>query len=269
MATRFIVIQSDRGTQRGEFTSFGAAFDAARDLADHFGRLMLVMEESPGGGWKLRADVKPRTHGEAAMRARLPPGARNPRRRKNPDVPRAAATLLQAIRPGDRVTIVDRFGKERTGRAVMVFPTHVTLNMGGAHGTPAVATDANITRVVPGKGKGGGFVFRNPHRLTKAERRQGAALVRRYGKSRARRVAGAGIAHAQSRAQREHFVGVRKAVNPRARRNPAKLTVISVRSGASAPWRPFAASHSWVNAKWLGQLVRRNSNFDVLVSDKE
>jgi hypothetical protein len=27
--------------------------------------------------------------------------------------------LIDSVRPGDRVTILDRFGKERTGRAVM------------------------------------------------------------------------------------------------------------------------------------------------------
>src|SRR5262249_431021 len=64
---------------------------------------------------------------------------RNPlrRRKRNP----GDVTIIDTISPGDRVTIVDRFGKERTGRAVMVFRgSHATLNMGGAHGTPAVAT---------------------------------------------------------------------------------------------------------------------------------
>lgn len=55
--------------------------------------------------------------------------------------------LVDAIRPGCRVTIVDRFGTERTGRAVMRGPAGWVLNMGGAHGTPAIASDANTTRV--------------------------------------------------------------------------------------------------------------------------
>ena len=55
--------------------------------------------------------------------------------------------LVDIIRPGDRVTIVDRFGKERTGRAVMRGPAGWVLNMGGAHGTPAIASDNNVTRV--------------------------------------------------------------------------------------------------------------------------
>lgn len=54
---------------------------------------------------------------------------------------------LGPIRPGDRVTIVNRFGQLRTGRAVMRGPYGWVLNMGGAHGTPAIADRANIVRV--------------------------------------------------------------------------------------------------------------------------
>lgn len=63
------------------------------------------------------------------------------RSRKNP------GTILDAIRAGDRVSIVDRFGKVREGRAVMRGPHGWVLNMGGRHGTPAVATPENITKV--------------------------------------------------------------------------------------------------------------------------
>jgi hypothetical protein len=31
---------------------------------------------------------------------------------------------------------------------LLLFPSHVVLNMGGKHGRPAVATAANIVRVV-------------------------------------------------------------------------------------------------------------------------
>lgn len=51
------------------------------------------------------------------------------------------------ISPGDRVTIVDRFGKQHTGRAVMRGPHGWVLNMGGRYGTPAVATDETIVKV--------------------------------------------------------------------------------------------------------------------------
>lgn len=59
--------------------------------------------------------------------------------------------LVDAIRARDRVTIVDRFGKERTGTAVMRGPAGWVLNMGGRYGTPAVATEENTTRVKPAR----------------------------------------------------------------------------------------------------------------------
>jgi hypothetical protein len=63
--------------------------------------------------------------------------------------------LLKSVRPGDRVTIwipagTGRGGQEwteATGRAVIVSPDRVALNMGGAHGTPGVATVENIVSV--------------------------------------------------------------------------------------------------------------------------
>jgi hypothetical protein len=63
-------------------------------------------------------------------------------------------SILDAIRNGDRVTIANRFGQETTGRAVMRGSHGWVLNMGGRHGTPAVATDENITRVKPARAKG-------------------------------------------------------------------------------------------------------------------
>lgn len=55
--------------------------------------------------------------------------------------------LLNTIKFGDRVTIIDRFGKTRTGRATLRGPVGWVLNMGGRYGTPAIATEANIVRV--------------------------------------------------------------------------------------------------------------------------
>jgi hypothetical protein len=55
------------------------------------------------------------------------------------------------IKSGDRVTIVDRFGKEHTGRAVMLGSYGWVLNMGGPHGTPAIANSANTVRVSRGR----------------------------------------------------------------------------------------------------------------------
>lgn len=56
-------------------------------------------------------------------------------------------TLLETIRPGDRVTIVTRHGKEQTGRAVMRGPAGWVLNLGGRYGTPGIATPANLLKV--------------------------------------------------------------------------------------------------------------------------
>lgn len=103
----------------------------------------------------------------------------NPRRRRrvrlNPD-------LFDAIRPGDRVTIVNRFGQQQTGRATIINRKDdvVVLNMGGPHGTPGIATRENVVRVVPGKGKRGGFIFNqgNPRR-----RRRGVQRARRMKKN--------------------------------------------------------------------------------------
>jgi len=62
-------------------------------------------------------------------------------------------SILDAIKAGDRVTIVNRFGQSHTGRAVMRGPAGWVLNMGGKHGTPAIASDENITRVQPRRAK--------------------------------------------------------------------------------------------------------------------
>lgn len=62
--------------------------------------------------------------------------------------------LLDTIRAGDRVTIVNRFGQESTGRAVM--PSTYggwVLNMGGRYGTPAIATDENTIRVTKARNR--------------------------------------------------------------------------------------------------------------------
>jgi hypothetical protein len=55
--------------------------------------------------------------------------------------------LYDSIRHGSRVTFVDRQGKRRTGRAVMLGPGGWVLNMGGAHGTPQVVHPDSVLRV--------------------------------------------------------------------------------------------------------------------------
>lgn len=61
--------------------------------------------------------------------------------------------MINDIKAGDRVTIVDRFGKTRTGRAVMKGPAGWVLNMGGRHGTPGIASAANVVAVKKARGK--------------------------------------------------------------------------------------------------------------------
>jgi hypothetical protein len=75
----------------------------------------------------------------------------------NPDI-------LDAIKAGDKVTILVYAGrgrdgpeyKPKTGRAVMRGPYGWVLNMGGAHGTPGIATPENVV------GVGGKNTYRNP-----------------------------------------------------------------------------------------------------------
>lgn len=55
--------------------------------------------------------------------------------------------VMSQIHAGDRVTIVDRFNKQYSGRAVMLGPAGWVLNMGGRHGTPAIANEDNIVKV--------------------------------------------------------------------------------------------------------------------------
>lgn len=54
---------------------------------------------------------------------------------------------MTPIKPGSRVTIVNRFGQTSTGRAVMRGPAGWVLNMGGKYGAPAIATESNVVKV--------------------------------------------------------------------------------------------------------------------------
>lgn len=65
--------------------------------------------------------------------------------------PERAASIFDSIRTGDRVTIVNRFGQKATGRATLRGPAGWVLNMGGRYGTPAIADERNIVKVVPRK----------------------------------------------------------------------------------------------------------------------
>jgi hypothetical protein len=62
--------------------------------------------------------------------------------------------IVDTIKPGDSVTIVNRFGQKRTGRAVMRSAVGGwVLNMGGRWGTPGLADDKNIVRVRKASGR--------------------------------------------------------------------------------------------------------------------
>ena len=65
----------------------------------------------------------------------------------------ARNTTFEQIRPGDRVTIRNRFNQERTGRAVMHGPAGWVLNMGGRYGIPAIADESNTVKIRKGKTK--------------------------------------------------------------------------------------------------------------------
>lgn len=136
-----------------------------------------------------------------------------------------------SIRAGDRVTFVDRFGKKQTGRAVMPSLTGGwVLNMGGRHGTPALADSSNIVAVSGGRRSRTRarnpelLVVTNPGgRRAKMRRRNGRrrkavrvggkrltwkGLVRRFGvKAAAKKWRGAKAANPRRRRRRNTWFG--------------------------------------------------------------
>ena len=77
----------------------------------------------------------------------LPNGLPGSEREKGFPGPFEREILFNKIRPGSRVTIVTRHGSKLTGRAVMRGPAGWVLNLGGAHGTPGIASDENVIAV--------------------------------------------------------------------------------------------------------------------------
>jgi hypothetical protein len=51
----------------------------------------------------------------------------------------------RGIAPGDSVTYVTPQGNTRSGKVVISTATHVVLNAGGKHGTPAVVDEHNYS----------------------------------------------------------------------------------------------------------------------------
>ena len=60
-----------------------------------------------------------------------------------------AQQVIGMIKPRDWVTIINRFGQESRGRAVMRAPAvnGWVLNMGGAHGRPGVVSAHNVVAI--------------------------------------------------------------------------------------------------------------------------
>jgi len=66
-----------------------------------------------------------------------------------------ASELIANLKKGDTVTVFVQNGigrngiewKEKQGRVVIPSGTHATLNMGGPHGSPGVASPLNLVRV--------------------------------------------------------------------------------------------------------------------------
>ena len=50
------------------------------------------------------------------------------------------------IGPGSTVWFETPQGQERSGKVVMSFATHLVLNCGGRHGTPAVVNEKNYLK---------------------------------------------------------------------------------------------------------------------------
>lgn len=102
------------------------------------------------------------------------------------------------IAPGDKVTIVDRFGKSHTGKAVWRGPAGWVLNMGGRYGTPGIATPENFLFVVKKAPK----PRVNPHLIP--DRRYTASVTLADGTALTTTVYGKNPTDAESRYAAEH-----------------------------------------------------------------
>lgn len=72
------------------------------------------------------------------------------------DYPGLADRLRTIIQPGDIVEFIDHHGHRRRGRVVFRLPGHLTLNMGGRHGTPAVVYYEMVAKHIRSKRRHGG-----------------------------------------------------------------------------------------------------------------
>ena len=133
------------------------AFERSRPyVVQHRGQLYTVVDNVHRGVVAHPAQVLPkggsRSHATKRVAGYSNPGGGGAfAPMGSPSPVGGSRSLVDTISAGSRVTIVDRFGKERTGRAVMRGPYGWVLNMGGRHGTPAVATADNVVSVRYGK----------------------------------------------------------------------------------------------------------------------
>jgi hypothetical protein len=79
--------------------------------------------------------------------SRLPNGLPGSPREHGFPGPFEQEQLFNKIRPGSRVTIVTPHGSKLTGRAMMRGSAGWVLNLGGAHGTPGIASEDNVIAV--------------------------------------------------------------------------------------------------------------------------
>lgn len=156
------------GARIGGFTSFGDRIGYIKRQFEktHPGRGMAAykyaVHEFKGYGHNPPADVMPefragrlrsssgrivrkKKTATAMLLSELRRAGRIPARSTNPNI-------VEAIRAGDRVTILTPHGNKLTGRAVMRSATGGwVLNLGGRHGTPGLADEENIVAVKPSK----------------------------------------------------------------------------------------------------------------------
>lgn len=124
---------------------------------DSANRKWIIEKEEAENPSPLELRREARERAADIRKARLSRGPRfRESARGNPDLPEGDAQLLvDSIRHGDKVTILvpagfGRGGQEwepRSGRAVMRGPAGWVLNLGGAHGTPGIASARNIVSV--------------------------------------------------------------------------------------------------------------------------
>ena len=122
----------------GTYAPYSKAVDAAKKVAKRAGRTVEVREQ----GYDLVAFVEPDGRvDDGGYGKKGGSAAREPHE-------------LDFVRAGDKVTIVDRFGKEHTGKAVM-HSSHGgwVLNMGGRYGTPGLVDERNFVRATRPKAK--------------------------------------------------------------------------------------------------------------------